>query len=259
MGNKRKNKKMTYLQAIALLAGSWGAYKMYEKSKKKGIVEFGELELVGVDVVDEKFITFDEVSNELSGLHLRSKNGAVYCLNRMIDKIKKSEIQVNHAAAILANVFIECGFDGNLIEEGYSKEQFNKMYSNRKDIGNTGGDDGYKFRGRGFCQLTGRELYEQFSKYHKVDAISNPDLALDWNLNFDYMFDAFIKKGSHARFNGYKLGTVMYYKKKPYNLMLGNSLAFHESRRILNFFETKKYQQIDYAGNILYNLLLKYS
>ncbi|MGQ3540101.1 hypothetical protein ACT72V_11855, partial [Ornithobacterium rhinotracheale] len=42
---------MTYLQALGWLVGGWSAYKLYENvSKPKSKVEFGELELVGVDI-----------------------------------------------------------------------------------------------------------------------------------------------------------------------------------------------------------------
>ncbi|MFU2095099.1 hypothetical protein ACLQ9G_10935, partial [Ornithobacterium rhinotracheale] len=69
---KNRDKKMTYLQAIALLAGSWWAYKI---SKPKSKVEFGELELVGVDDSSDKFYELsmsDVEQNKLLGL-LRTK------------------------------------------------------------------------------------------------------------------------------------------------------------------------------------------
>ncbi|MGQ3537723.1 hypothetical protein ACT72W_11445 [Ornithobacterium rhinotracheale] len=69
---KNRDKKMTYLKAIALLAGSWWAYKI---SKPKSKVEFGELELVGVDDSSDKFYELsmsDMEQNKLLGL-LRTK------------------------------------------------------------------------------------------------------------------------------------------------------------------------------------------
>ena len=40
----------------------------------------------------------------------------------------------------------------------------NVIYANRMDNGDTASGDGYKFRGRGIIQLTGRYNYTQFAK-----------------------------------------------------------------------------------------------
>ena len=53
------------------------------------------------------------------------------------------------------------------------------IYDNRKDLGNTEAGDGYKFRGRGFIQLTGKDNYKRYGKRIGVDLIANPDLAND--------------------------------------------------------------------------------
>jgi putative chitinase len=49
----------------------------------------------------------------------------------------------------------------------------NFVYSNTN--GNKDPGDGYKFRGRGFIQLTGRSLYEDFGNFIGKDVISDPD------------------------------------------------------------------------------------
>jgi putative chitinase len=53
----------------------------------------------------------------------------------------------------------------------------NKVYANRMANGSEASGDGYKFRGRGYIQLTGRDNYTQFGKAIGVDIPNNPDLV----------------------------------------------------------------------------------
>jgi putative chitinase len=51
----------------------------------------------------------------------------------------------------------------------------NKVYANRMANGSEASGDGYKFRGRGYIQLTGRDNYTQFGKAIGEDMAANPD------------------------------------------------------------------------------------
>ena len=71
-------------------------------------------------------------------------------------------------------------FPGTLAE-GYARNPekiANLVYGNRMGNGAEASGDGYKFRGRGALQLTGRSNYEAFSKYlNKPEIMTNPDLV----------------------------------------------------------------------------------
>lgn len=51
----------------------------------------------------------------------------------------------------------------------------NKVYSNRMGNGTEASGDGYKFRGRGYIQLTGKDNYTAFGKSIGEDMTANPD------------------------------------------------------------------------------------
>jgi putative chitinase len=53
----------------------------------------------------------------------------------------------------------------------------NKVYGGRMGNGPESSGEGYKFRGRGYIQLTGKENYTAFGKAIGVDILSNPDLV----------------------------------------------------------------------------------
>ena len=62
----------------------------------------------------------------------------------------------------------------------------NRVYSSRMGNGDEASGDGWKYRGRGALQLTGKDNYIAFTKYlNKPEIITNPDLVAT-----DYSFDS---------------------------------------------------------------------
>lgn len=70
-------------------------------------------------------------------------------------------------------------FPGNLADL-YAKQPekiASRVYGNRMGNGDEASKEGYKFRGRGYIQLTGKSNYTAFTKFIGEDCIANPDLV----------------------------------------------------------------------------------
>jgi putative chitinase len=52
-----------------------------------------------------------------------------------------------------------------------------RVYANRMGNGNEESGEGYKFRGRGYIQLTGKDNYKQFGVFVGEDLVNTPDLV----------------------------------------------------------------------------------
>lgn len=53
----------------------------------------------------------------------------------------------------------------------------NSVYANRMGNGNAASGDGYRYRGRGLIQITGREMYGNIAKITKLDLVTHPEIA----------------------------------------------------------------------------------
>ena len=84
---------------------------------------------------------------------------------------------LNYSAKGLAGIFKKY-FPTEAAATPYARQPqkiANKVYANRMANGSEASGDGYKFRCRGYIQLTGRDNYTQFGKAIGVDIPSNPD------------------------------------------------------------------------------------
>jgi hypothetical protein len=89
-----------------------------------------------------------------------------------------------------------------------------------KDLGNTKKGDGYKFRGRGFVQLTGRRNYEFAGAKLKIDLVGDPEKACDWSVARKIMREGML--------NGWFTG------KKASDYLDGKTPDYVNARRIIN-------------------------
>lgn len=82
----------------------------------------------------------------------------------------------------LAAIMAQCAHEsGNFVSlrEKWGPTPAQERYEFNANLGNTQKGDGEKFKGRGFIQITGRELYTSASQDLGVDIVANPELAED--------------------------------------------------------------------------------
>lgn len=85
---------------------------------------------------------------------------------------------LNYSVSVLKRVFRKY-FPGELANEYARKPKKigSRVYGNRMGNGDESSGEGYKFRGRGYIQLTGKNNYKSFGNDIEVDLIKNPDLV----------------------------------------------------------------------------------
>jgi len=92
---------------------------------------------------------------------------------------KVTQENLNYSAKGLLGVFKKY-FPTEAIANQYAKQPqkiANRVYGSRMGNGPEASGDGYKFRGRGFIQLTGHDNYSLFDKTVPEDIMANPDLV----------------------------------------------------------------------------------
>ncbi len=92
---------------------------------------------------------------------------------------KVTSENLNYSAKGLMGIFKKY-FPTQALAESYQRQPqkiANKVYASRMDNGSEASGDGYKFRGRGYIQLTGRANYTAFGKAINEDIANNPDVV----------------------------------------------------------------------------------
>jgi putative chitinase len=85
---------------------------------------------------------------------------------------------LNYSADGLKKIFGKY-FPGNL-NESYAKQPekiASRVYGGRMGNGDESTGEGFKFRGRGFLQTTGKDNYKKLGNFLNEDLITNPDLV----------------------------------------------------------------------------------
>jgi len=88
---------------------------------------------------------------------------------------------LNYSADSLLKVFPKYFKDKATADKYARKPEMiaNRVYASRMGNGDEASGDGYKFRGRGYIQLTGKDNYKAFSNFIGEDCVAKPDLVSD--------------------------------------------------------------------------------
>ena len=92
---------------------------------------------------------------------------------------KLTQENLNYSAKGLNGIFKKY-FPTEASAEPYARNPqkiANKVYGGRMGNGLEASGDGWKYHGRGFIQLTGKDNYTAFGKAIGVDIVNNPDLV----------------------------------------------------------------------------------
>lgn len=129
--------------------------------------------------------------------------------------LKPISENLNYSASGLIRVFRKYFSDVEAINFANQPQRIaNRVYANRMGNGNEKSGEGWKYRGRGFIQVTGKINYHQLANDTDLDCLKNPDLLLQeanamisalwfWNLKgLNKLADKNDLKGITKRING---------------------------------------------------------
>ena len=113
-----------------------------------------------------------ELPNELAGIHFFAQ------CEHETGGFSRFEENLNYGSQGLQTVFKKY-FPDQATADAYARKPekiANRVYANRMGNGDEASGDGWKFRGRGAIQLTGRSNYEAFAKDFEMPwVIEDPD------------------------------------------------------------------------------------
>jgi putative chitinase len=89
------------------------------------------------------------------------------------------EENLNYSAEALKSVFGKY-FQDDALASDYARQPqkiANRVYADRMGNGSEVSGDGWRYRGRGLIQLTGKSNYTQYADSRQVDVVQTPDLV----------------------------------------------------------------------------------
>jgi putative chitinase len=138
-------------------------------------------------------------------------------LNALLDAIEADTALTDyrHAAYMLATTKHECADTWQPIVERGPRSYFDKYEPGTKigrNLGNTQPGDGYRYRGRGYVQITGRPNYQKMGEVLEIDLPGQPEHALHPPHAYRIMAHGF----RHGTFTGKKINDYISPMGKDY-------------------------------------------
>jgi putative chitinase len=109
--------------------------------------------------------------------HLRLAHFLAQCAHESAG-FKATEENLNYSADGLRKIFSK--YFPNDLADSYARQPekiASRVYGNRMGNGDEASKEGYKYRGRGYIQLTGKDNYSAFDKSVDDDIVNNPDFV----------------------------------------------------------------------------------
>lgn len=165
-------------------------------------------------------LLYDELDRLLKAYNINTKDRVVMFLAQCGHESGGFSINIenlNYSAQGLMAVFPKY-FKTLEIANSYARQPekiANLVYASRMGNGDVSSGDGWRYRGRGFIQLTGKANYQAFSKDMNIDIVINPNKVSEqmdlsiltaiwfWNKNnLNYFADKKDIEGATKKING---------------------------------------------------------
>jgi putative chitinase len=154
--------------------------KMFASKPVKKVVESGSLNLAALKghIPDSVIAQIPDTAKKFGiTTNLRLAHFLAQCGHES-GGFKAVTENLNYSADGLVKIFGK--YFNSTTAAGYARNPekiASKVYASRMGNGNEASKEGFKFRGRGYIQLTGKENYTKFGKFIGEDIASNPDLV----------------------------------------------------------------------------------
>jgi putative chitinase len=101
-----------------------------------------------------------------------------HLLAQVLEETGGETIEIESGAYSAARIRVVWPGRPDAVQYAHNPEAlFNHVYANRMGNGPPESGDGFRFRGRGLLQTTGRDAYTRYGKRCGVDFVGNPDLV----------------------------------------------------------------------------------
>lgn len=154
----------------SITGGARSVVRNVASYKSKDLI-LKELDEAGISDPKSQANIFAQIDRE-SGFRPRSENLSGYSAKRLFELFGEGNKSGNR-------VRFKTIKDAEKVVAQGEQAVGEVLYGNRADLGNTSPGDGYKYRGRGFIQLTGKDAYKRVGDVIGIDLVNNPELAND--------------------------------------------------------------------------------